>query len=124
MQLPGTVRKTPPRILRFFIMPPKMPAYQRLVEEAAELASERGGGHAQMAGEFIDRLFVLFGCEILKVVAGRVSTEVAASLSFDTESTIAKGRKLISLYETKGVSPPLPGASRGSATPRRCCTAT
>jgi transaldolase len=57
-----------------------------------------------MAAEFIDRLFVLFGSEILKVVPGRVSTEVAASLSFDTQATIAKGRKLISLYEKKGVA--------------------
>ena len=57
-----------------------------------------------MAEEFIDQLFVLFGCEILKVVPGRVSTEVAASLSFDTEATIAKARKLISLYDKKGVS--------------------
>ena len=58
-----------------------------------------------MAAEFIDRLFVLFGSEILKVVPGRVSTEVAARLSFDTEATIAKARKLISLYKEKGVSP-------------------
>ncbi len=70
----------------------------------AELASERGGSHQEMAEEFIDRLFVLFGCEILKVVPGRVSTEVAASLSFETEGSIAKARKLISLYEAKGVS--------------------
>ncbi len=82
----------------------KMPAYRRLVEDAAELASERGGGREQMAGEFIDQLFVSFGCEILKVVPGRVSTEVAARLSFDTEGTIAKARKLISLYDKKGVS--------------------
>jgi len=82
----------------------KMPAYRRLVEEACELALERGGAHEAMAEEFIDRLFVLFGCEILKVVPGRVSTEVAASLSFDTTGTIAKARKLISLYEDKGVS--------------------
>ena len=81
----------------------QMPAYQRLVDEAAELASERGGGHAEMAEEFIDRLFVLFGCEILKVIPGRVSTEVAARLSFDTEGTIAKARKLISLYEAKAI---------------------
>src|SRR6266700_2237243 len=51
-----------------------------------------------------DRLFVLFGEEILKVVPGRVSTEVAASLSFDTKATIDKGRKLISLYEKQGVT--------------------
>src|ERR1700722_6163969 len=56
-----------------------------------------------MAAEFIDRLFVSFGSEILKVVPGRVSTEVAASLSFDTEATIAKARKLISLYDKRGV---------------------
>ncbi len=82
----------------------QMPVYRHLVEEAAELALERGGGHEEMAAEFIDRLFVLFGCEILKVVPGRVSTEVAASLSFDTTATIAKGRKLISLYEKQGVA--------------------
>ena len=81
----------------------QLPAYRHLVEEASELAVERGGDHEAMAAEFIDRLFVLFGSEILKVVPGRVSTEVAASLSFDTAATIEKGRKLISLYEKKGV---------------------
>jgi len=81
----------------------QMPVYRHLVEEATELAVKRGGSHEEMAEEFIDRLFVLFGCEILKVVPGRVSTEVAASLSFDTEATIAKAHKLISLYEKAGV---------------------
>ena len=82
----------------------QMPGYRRLVDEAAELAQERGGNHDQMAEEFIDRLFVLFGCEILKVIPGRVSTEVAARLSFDTAGTIVKARKLISLYEKQGAS--------------------
>jgi len=82
----------------------QMPAYRHLVDEAAELADKRGGGHDRMAEEFIDHLFVLFGCEILKVVPGRVSTEVAARLSFDTEATISKARKLISLYEAKGIA--------------------
>ena len=82
----------------------QMPSYQHFVEEAVELALKRGGSKAEMAEEFIDRLFVLFGCEILKVVPGRVSTEVAASLSFDTPATITKARKLISLYESKGVA--------------------
>jgi transaldolase len=81
----------------------QMPEYRHLVEEATELALERGGRHEEMAEEFIDRLFVLFGSEILKVVPGRVSTEVAASLSFDTTGTITKAKKLISLYETKSV---------------------
>ena len=82
----------------------QMPDYRHLVEEATGLASARGGSHEEMAEELIDRLFVLFGCEILKVIPGRVSTEVAARLSFDTPGTIAKARRLISLYEAKGVS--------------------
>ena len=82
----------------------QMPAYRHLVEKAGEEALEFGPGHEQMAEEFIDRLFVLFGCEILKVVPGRVSTEVAASLSFDTAGTVAKARKLIALYEKEHVS--------------------
>jgi transaldolase len=82
----------------------QMPAYRHLVEDATEEAIERSGSHEQMAEEFIDQLFVLFGCEILKVVPGRVSTEVAAGLSFDTAGTVAKARKLISLYEKKGIS--------------------
>jgi Transaldolase/Fructose-6-phosphate aldolase len=82
----------------------QMPAYCHLVEEAAEEVVERVGCHEQMAEEFIDRLFVLFGSEILNVVPGRVSTEVAASLSFDTAGTVAKARKLMSPYEKKGVS--------------------
>jgi transaldolase len=82
----------------------QMPAYRHLVEEAAEQASEVGGSHEDMAAEFIDQMFVLFGSEILKVVPGRVSTEVAASLSFDTPGTVAKARKLIHLYEKKGIS--------------------
>ena len=81
----------------------QMPTYRRLVEEAAEIAQEHGGNPQEMAEEFIDQLFVLFGSEILKVVPGRVSTEVAARLSFDTEATIAKARKLMSLYKAKGI---------------------
>jgi len=82
----------------------QMPAYRNLVEDTAEQAVARGGPHEKMAEDFIDRLFVSFGCEILKVVPGRVSTEVAASLSFDTPGTVAKARKLTSLYEKKNVS--------------------
>jgi len=82
----------------------QMPAYRHLVEEATEAAAVQGGEDGRMAEEFIDRIFVLFGCEILKVIPGRVSTEVSANLSFDTLRTIAKARRLISLYEEKGIS--------------------
>src|SRR6476620_1707501 len=82
----------------------QMPVYGHLVDEALDRASKDGGALDEIAGEFIDELFVLFGCEILKVVPGRVSTEVAARLSFDTDATVRKARKLISLYEAQGVS--------------------
>jgi len=82
----------------------QMPAYRHLVDEAAGMACVGGDNLEELAEEFIDRLFVLFGCKILKVVPGRVSTEIAARLSFDTEGSIEKARKLISLYEAKGVS--------------------
>ena len=52
----------------------------------------------------MDKLFVSFGNEILKVIPGRVSTEVDASLSFDTDATLAKARQLIKLYEDGGTS--------------------
>ena len=53
--------------------------------------------------QVLERLAVAFGCEILKHIPGRVSTEVDARLSFDTEKSIAKARSLISLYESRGV---------------------
>ena len=81
----------------------QIPAYGHLVDEAASIATDRGGAPEEMAEELIDRLFVLFGCEILQVVPGRVSTEVSASLSFDTQATIVKARKLVGLYQEKGI---------------------
>jgi transaldolase len=80
------------------------PEYRHILDSAVDAAQQHGGSHAKMAEEFMDQLFVAFGSEILKVVPGRVSTEVDATLSFDTEGSIAKARKLISLYEGRGIS--------------------
>ena len=77
--------------------------YAHLVEQALQDASEVGGDPKVQAEEFMDGLSVAFGREILKIVPGRVSTEVDSSLSFDTEATIAKARKLIGMYEKHGV---------------------
>lgn len=55
-------------------------------------------------GEIIDRLLIAFGEKILETIPGRVSTEVDARLSFDTEATVAKGRDLIALYSNAGIS--------------------
>jgi transaldolase len=79
------------------------PQYQSLVDEALDGALRSGGDRAARTEAFMDRLFVAFGCEILKVVPGRVSTEVDAALSFDTDATAAKARKLIGMYEKAGV---------------------
>lgn len=77
--------------------------YHHLVEEAVEQADKQGGDQKKQAEAFMDGLFVSFGREILKVIPGRVSTEVDASLSFDTEATINKARHLIGLYENHKV---------------------
>ncbi len=53
--------------------------------------------------EVVDRLLVRFGCEILSIVPGRVSTEVDARLSFDTDATLARARRLVALYRAEGV---------------------
>lgn len=76
-----------------------MPEYSYLVDKAIEDA----GADATL-NSVIDQLLVLFGCEILKIVPGRVSTEVDARLSFDTEGTITKAREIIALYEKAGIS--------------------
>jgi len=54
-------------------------------------------------GDVIDRMLIAFGIEILKIIPGRVSTEIDAALSFDTEATVAKGRELIALYQQAGI---------------------
>lgn len=75
-----------------------MPAYAPLVDKAISDA-----GPAAAPSQIIDRLLVTFGLEILKIVPGRVSSEVDARLSFDTGGTVAKARDIIALYETAGI---------------------
>ena len=53
--------------------------------------------------EIMDRLLVRFGCEILAIVPGRVSTEVDARLSFDTQGTFARGERIVALYQAEGI---------------------
>ncbi len=79
------------------------PQYQDLVDEALQLALDSPGDEAAHAEAFMDKLFVTFGCHILKIVPGRVSTEVDAGLSFDTEGTLAKAHRLIDLYRKAGI---------------------
>ena len=81
----------------------QQPQYRPLVEAALADADRAGVAEAKRAEAFMDRLAVNFGKEILKIVPGRVSTEVDARLSFDRDATIAKARELIGLYEKAGI---------------------
>jgi transaldolase len=82
----------------------QMPTYQPLLADAVASVKARGlANKAQAVEAVIDALLVRFGCEILKHVPGRVSTEVDARLSFDTPATVAKGQQLVALYNAQGV---------------------
>ncbi len=78
----------------------QQPQYQHLLEDAIRYGKSKANHQMTHA---LDKVFVNFGLEILKVVPGRVSTEVDARLSFDIEGSIAKARTLISLYEAAGI---------------------
>lgn len=78
--------------------------YKRLIDEAVEYAKSKGGSKAEQVELCLDKLSVNFGLEILKIVPKRVSTEVDARLSFDTEATVKKAHQLIQLYEDAGIS--------------------
>ncbi len=81
----------------------QMDEYEYLLEKAVA-DNENIGLHGQtLVSKIVDHLIVLFGCEILKIVPGRVSTEVDARISFDTEATVEKARELIALYEAGGI---------------------
>jgi transaldolase len=83
----------------------QMPEYEHILEEAIQHALQSPGDRAARIEAFMDKLLVRFGCEILKIVPGRVSTEVDAGLSFDTQGTLAKAHRLIGLYQQAGVGP-------------------
>ena len=75
----------------------QQPSYQQLVQ------SVRAANPQASVSALMDRILIAFGLEILKIVPGRVSTEVDARLSFDTAATITKARELITLYAAHGV---------------------
>src|SRR5436190_16891327 len=81
-----------------------LPEYAALVEKTLADARQESPDTSQTLGVALDKLAVAFGLEILKIVPGRVSTEVDARLSFDVEGSIAKARSLIRRYEIAGLS--------------------
>jgi transaldolase len=88
-------------------MAAQMPEYQGIVDDTLKAAIETLGNEATEADVVtlaFDRLAVSFGLKILEIIPGRVSTEVDARLSFDTEATITKGREIIAQYAAAGIS--------------------
>ncbi len=78
----------------------QQPQYQPLLEDAIRYGMAKSGSHLSHA---MDKVFVNFGLEILKIIPGRVSTEVDARLSFDVDGSIEKAHHLVSLYEAAGI---------------------
>ncbi|AHG74079.1 Transaldolase 1 [Mannheimia sp. USDA-ARS-USMARC-1261] len=81
-----------------------LPQYAPLIEDAVTYAKAQSNDKVQQLVDAEDKLAVNIGLEILKLVPGRISTEVDARFSYDTEKTIAKARKLIALYNAAGIS--------------------
>lgn len=81
-----------------------LPRYASLLNEAKASAQREGGSDAQQLAACSDFFAVAVGTEILNIVPGRVSTEVDARLSFDTEATLTKARRLMALYAEKGIA--------------------
>jgi transaldolase len=80
------------------------PQYNHLIDQAVEYAQEQTNDFNKQVSIALDKVAVNFGTEILKIVPGRVSTEVDARLSFDTDNTIKKSRELIELYKQEGIT--------------------
>ena len=80
-----------------------LPIYETQLQQARKYAETQGGDSQTQLDNATDKLAVLIGQEILKIVPGRVSTEVDARLSFDQQTSIARARKLIDLYEQSGI---------------------
>lgn len=79
------------------------PEYQSLVDEAVQWGKKKTPSKESMLDMIMEKVFVNFGLEILKIVPGRVSTEVDARLSFDVDGSVQKARHFISLYEAAGI---------------------
>lgn len=78
--------------------------YRPLIDQAISEYKNSGLSGQELTDAVLDRILILFGLEILKIVPGRVSTEVDARLSFDTQGTVAKALQLIAAYEKEGIS--------------------
>ena len=80
-----------------------LPEYVPLIDDSVKWAGKQSKDRQQQVHDACDKLAVDVGLEVLKIVPGRISTEVDARLSFDTQATLAKARKLMGLYNEAGI---------------------
>ena len=97
---PQDATTNPSLLLKAF----SLAGYQGLIDEELGSVKASGSSREEQVSHAVDRLAVAMGSEISAVVPGRVSTEVAARLSFDTQASIAKAHELIELYSARGVA--------------------
>ena len=90
---PRDATTNPSLILKAVQKPEYRPLLQQTVDQFRDRALD----------EIVDRLLVRFGCEILSIIPGRVSTEVDARLSFDTQATVTRAERLVELYQAQGI---------------------
>ncbi|MDX8379858.1 MAG: transaldolase [Gallionella sp.] len=100
VQLPEDATTNPSLLLKAATLP----EYAPLIDDSIAWAKSQSNNVKQQANDAMDKLAVDVGWEVLKIVPGRISTEVDARLSFDTQATLAKARKLIRLYNEAGIA--------------------
>ncbi len=83
----------------------QLPQYQDLVKSAVIFGKKKGNNQQEQTKLILDKLSVNFGTKILKIIPGRISTEIDARLSFDTDRSIKRAEEIIKLYENEGIGP-------------------
>ena len=83
----------------------QLPQYEGLIKDAIDWTQSIEVSESEKLELLVDKLAVSIGCEILKIIPGRISTEVDARLSFDTEASIHRAHRIIALYEDAGIGP-------------------
>ncbi|XBC37747.1 MAG: transaldolase [Buchnera aphidicola (Meitanaphis microgallis)] len=98
--LPEDITTNPSLILKVITLP----SYEYIVSKSICYAKRKGGTYKHQLTNAVDKISVMLGQEILNIISGKVSTEIDARLSFNTDLCIEKSKKIISMYEEEGIS--------------------
>ncbi|XBC38267.1 MAG: transaldolase [Buchnera aphidicola (Floraphis choui)] len=98
--LPEDITTNPSLVLKVIILP----SYEYIINNAITYSKKKGGTYEHQVCNAVDKVSVMLGKEILKIIPGKVSTEIDARLSFNTDLCIKKSQKIISMYEEEGIN--------------------